>query len=373
MASESLAPDCSQADGPMPCPGILEVAPYKPGAAKGTGSGPLIKINQNEGALGPSPMAIEALTAAGRSLDRYPDGGAQALRATLADCHGLNPDRIVCGNGSDELLALLAQTYLQPGDEAVIPAHTFGVYEIVTRVNGGVPVIVPDPDLRISVDAILDHVGPRTKLVYLANPNSPTGTCLDGAELARLQAGLSPQTLLILDGAYAEYVTRTDYDPGIRLVERCANVVMTRTFSKIHALAALRVGWAYCPPGVADALSRVRAPFNVNALAQAAAIASLNDRDHMAAGIAHNGTWRAWLAGELTRLGLEPVPSEANFILTRFPSPEAAAAAHGALLQNGILVRPTTSFGLPDCLRISVGLQNELEKTVQVLEAHLKS
>lgn len=365
----SVAARQASFSGPSPKPGIEAIATYKAGASKGHGPAPAIKLSSNEGALGPSPRALVAARNALGALERYPDGTAAALREALGSAHGLDPARIVCGNGSDELLALLAQTYLAPGDEAVMTAHTFAVYEIVTRANGATVRLVPDPVLRADVDAILSAVTERTRLVFLANPNNPTGTYLTAGEVERLQAGLPEQALLILDGAYAEYVTASDYDAGAGLVERLPNVVMTRTFSKIHALAALRLGWAYMPAPVAEAVNRIRAPFNVNTPAQAAGIAAIADKDHAGAALAHNEHWRPLMAKALRDLGLEVTEGVANFVFVQVPegAPVDAAGVNAALREAGVLVRPTASFGLPRGLRITVGPQADIEQLLAVL------
>src|SRR5690606_24331634 len=246
--------------------------------------------------LGPSPRAVEAFRAAADTLALYPDGSATRLRTALARHYGLNADRIVCGAGSDELLSLLAYAYLGPGDEAIHTRHGFLVYEIAIRAAGATPVVAPEMDLKADVDAILDRVGERTRIVFLANPNNPTGTYLPIDEIRRLHAGLPPSVLLILDAAYAEYVRRNDYEAGIELVATSENVVMTRTFSKVYGLASLRLGWAYCPASVADVLNRIRGPFNVNGAALEAGIAALADTSHIERAVAHNAHWLDWLA-----------------------------------------------------------------------------
>ncbi len=249
---------------PMPQPGILDINPYVPGESHVAGGVKPIKLSSNETPLGPSPKAIAAFKAEADQLERYPDGGATALRKAIAEQYGLNPDRIVCGSGSDELINLLAHAYLGPGDEAVYTEHGFLMYKIATLSCGATPVPVPEKDYRADVDAILARVSDKTKIVFLANPNNPTGTYIPHDEVRRLHKGLPAHTLLVLDAAYCEYVRRNDYEAGLELVATTENTVMTRTFSKIYGLAALRLGWAYCPAGVADVLNRVRGPFNVD-------------------------------------------------------------------------------------------------------------
>src|SRR5918999_2526993 len=255
---------------PAPKPGILDIEPYVPGESSVSERIRPIKLSSNENPLGAGPKAIEAYKAAAGRLGRYPDGAATVLRQAIARAYGLNPDRIVCGAGSDELLNLLAHAYLGPGDEAIFTEHGFLVYRIATLASGAIPVAAPEKDLRTDVDAILARVTPRTRVVFIANPNNPTGTYIPFDEVRRLRRGLPDNVLLILDAAYAEYVRRNDYEAGLELVATTANTVMTRTFSKIHGLAALRLGWIYCPAAIADVLNRIRGPFNVSGPALAA-------------------------------------------------------------------------------------------------------
>ncbi len=304
---------------PQPKPGILDIDPYVPGESRlPTGSKP-IKLSSNETPLGPSPKAIAAFKSVAGELERYPDGASTALRAAIAGRYGLNAARIVCGAGSDELLSLLAHAYLGPGDEAIFTEHGFLLYRIIILANGAMPVVAPEKDLRTDVGAILERVSERTRIVFLANPNNPTGTYISFDEVRALRAGLPAHVLLVLDAAYAEYVRRNDYEAGIELVATTPNTVMTRTFSKIHGLAGLRLGWAYCPEAVADVLNRIRGPFNVSAPAIAAGIAAIEDVEHVEASAKHNERWLPWLAAELEKLGLKVTPSVANFLLVHFP------------------------------------------------------
>src|SRR5258706_7718213 len=278
-----------------PKPGVLDIAPYIGGRAHAPGVESTFKLSSNESALGPSARAIAAFKATSDGLSIYPEGSAKILREALGEAYGLDPARIVCGNGSDELLALLAHAYLRPGDEVMFTRHGFLVYRIAALANSATPVEVPENNLRADVDAMLARVTPRTRLVYLANPNNPTGTYIPHDEVRRLHAGLPDNALLVIDAAYCEYMRRNDYEPGIEMVANFPNVVMTRTFSKIYGLAGLRIGWAYCPAAVADALNRIRGPFNVSVPAQLAAVAALKDRAHVETSFAHNQKWRAWL------------------------------------------------------------------------------
>ena len=360
---------------PEPRPGILDIAPYVGGASKAPGAARIIKLSSNEGAFGPSPKAIEAYRAAAATIHRYPDGHADALREALARRHGLDPARIVCGAGSDDLLILLVRCYAGPGDEVVYNRHGFLIYPIATQSVGATPVAVPERDLKADVDALLAAVTPRTKLVMLANPNNPTGSYLSTQELRRLHAGLPPHVLLVIDSAYAEYVVRNDYSPGAAMVAEFDNVVMTRTFSKIYGLASLRLGWAYCPPPVADVLNRVRGPFNVSTPAMQAGLAALEDEGFIESSRQHNETWRNWLAGELTQLGLHVEPSVANFVLVKFPGngKHSVDAAFEALMKDGIITRKVASYGLPQHLRITIGREDEMRLLVESFKAFLAS
>lgn len=344
---------------PEPKPGILEIEPYVAGRSPVLGERPTFKLSSNESALGASSKAIAAYQAARSDLFSYPDGGATALRNAIAAVHGLEVERIVCGNGSEELLSLIARAYVRPGDEVLFTEHAFIVYRIAALSSSAVPVTVRERHLRADVDAILAQVTSRTRLIYLANPNNPTGSCLSAQEVERLHAGLPDNLLLVIDAAYAEYVQRTDYDPGIRLVSRFDNVVMTRTFSKIYGLAGLRVGWAYCPSPVADTLNRVRGPFNVTTAAQAAATAALSDFDHVAQSAAHNAEWKSWLVQKIRAAGLEADEGEGNFLLVRFSreAPHDAGSADAFLTDRGFILRPVANYGLPHCLRLTIGTE----------------
>ncbi|MGB7432754.1 MAG: histidinol-phosphate transaminase [Ahrensia sp.] len=358
---------------PMPKPGVLDIAAYVPGRDKAAPGVKLHKLSSNETPLGASPAAIDAYRAAAEHLEIYPDGSATALRKAIAKAHGLNADNIVCSNGSDELLGLLAQIYLSPGDEGIFTEHGFLVYKIQIKAAGATPVMVPETDLRADLDAILAAVTPRTKMVFLANPNNPTGTYVADAEIRRLQAGLPPHVLLVLDAAYAEYVRRNDYAAGIEIVSQNDNVVMTRTFSKIHGLAALRIGWLYGPDHVVDAIHRVRGPFNVNASAIAAGAAAITDHAHVDAAVAHNEKWLPKLNEAFAELGLGVTPSVGNFVLIHFPDDGAhtAEAADAYLVERGYVLRRVTAYGLPNALRMSIGSDEANQGVIDVLRAFL--
>ncbi|MCA1300215.1 histidinol-phosphate transaminase [Stappia indica] len=364
-----------QSTHPQPRPGILDIAPYVPGKTMATGGAKLHKLSSNESPLGASPKALAAYREAGVDLERYPDGSSALLRAAIAEVHGLNADRIICGNGSDEILELVARCYIGPGDEAIYSEYGFLVYKIAILAAGGTPVVAPERNLTTDVDAILERVTERTKVVFLANPNNPTGTYLPFDEVKRLQAGLPPHVLLVLDAAYAEYVRRNDYEAGVELAATAPNVIMTRTFSKIHGLAALRLGWGYGPAHVIDALNRVRGPFNINTAAQAAGIASIRDASFLDLAIAHNEKWRGWVTEEITALGLTVTPSVGNFVLIHFPdtSGKTAAEADSYLSARGCVLRAVGAYGLPGALRMSIGDEEANRATVAILKEYLSA
>jgi histidinol-phosphate aminotransferase len=342
---------------PTPKAGILDIAPYVGGRHQVHGVENPIKLSSNESALGASPKAIEAYREVAGQFDVYPEGSAKILREAIAEHFGLDEDRIVCGNGSDELLTMLANAYLRPGEEVMFSEHGFLVYRIATLANSATPVVVPEKNRKADVDGMLARVTPRTRLVYLANPNNPTGSYLPYDEVKRLHAGLPASTLLVIDAAYAEYVRKNDYEAGIELVSTSDNVVMTRTFSKIYGLAGLRVGWAYCPAHVADVLNRVRGPFNVSIPAQRAAAAALRDRAHLDANFAHNDKWRDWLTTEIRKLGFDVDDSVGNFILIHFGRKKGRTAqdADAFLAARGLILRGVAAYGLPDALRLTIG------------------
>lgn len=360
---------------PTPKPGILDITPYVGGREHVEGVATVFKLSANESAIGASPLAIEAFKSAANEFDVYPDGSVKVLRDSIAETYGLDAARIVCGNGSGELLTMLANAYLRPGDEVLFSEHAFLLYRIDTLANSAVPVAVPEKNRRADVDAMLAKVTPRTRLVYLANPNNPTGTYLRHDEVRRLHGGLRPDTLLVIDAAYSEYVRRNDYESGIEMVANFQNVVMTRTFSKIYGLAGLRVGWAYCPAPVADVLNRVRGPFNVSVPAQRAAAAALKDRAHVETSFAHNEKWRDWLTTEIRKLGFQVDDSVANFVLIHFGKDKGKSAhdADAFLCSRGVILRRLMNYGLPDCLRLTVGTEDANRAAVAALAAFASS
>lgn len=356
---------------PTPRPGIMDIAPYVGGSHSVAGVDRVIVLSANENPLGPSPKAKEAYAAMADELHRYPEGGAVALRQAIGKRFRLDPDRIVCGAGSDELISLLIGAYAGLGDEILYSQHGFLMYAISAKAVGATPVTAPEKNLTADVDALLEHVTENTRMLFLANPNNPTGTCLPASELRRLRENLRDDVLLVIDAAYAEYVGAPDYDAGEDLAGSCDNVVMLRTFSKIFGLASQRLGWAYGPAAIIDVLNRVRGPFNITASAQAAGIAAVEDVEHVEASRAHNDRWMAWLTQQLGGLGVEVPPSAGNFILARFPDKAAADAAYAHLMSRGIIARLMGGYGLPESIRITVGLEDENRALVDALAEHL--
>ncbi len=359
---------------PQPRPGVLEIKPYVPGKSSAPGLAKVFKLSSNETPLGPSPRAIEAYKSVAAHLEDYPDGSASALREAIGRSFGLDPDRIVCGAGSDDLLNLLARAYLADGDEAIHTTHGFLVYPIATLGTGAKPIVAPETNYTASVDAILAAVTKKTKVIFLANPNNPTGTYISFDEVKRLHRSLPPHVLLVLDAAYAEYVRRNDYESGIELVATSDNVVMTRTFSKIHGLAALRLGWMFGPAHVVAAVNRIRGPFNVNTPAIAAGIAAIEDHAHQEHAREHNDRWLAWLAQEFEKLGLKVTPSIANFLLIHFPETQGRTAkeADAFLTARGLILRQVGAYKLPNALRMSVGTEEANRLVVAALMEFLE-
>jgi histidinol-phosphate aminotransferase len=330
-------------------------------------------LSANENPLGCSPKAVAAFQAVATGLNRYPEGGSVALRAAIGGVHDLNPAHIVCGAGSDELITLLIRAYAGPGDEVLYSQHGFLMYPITARTVGADPIAAPETDLRTDVDQMLAHVSERTKIVFVANPNNPTGSWVPESDLKRLRAGLPDHVLLVIDSAYAEYADQHDYGDGRNLVDGSHNVVMTRTFSKIYGLAALRLGWCYAPANVVDVLNRLRSPFNINAAAQAAGIAAVEDRAFIDRSLHENAGELRRLTQSLEQLGLDVPPSVCNFVLAGFRDGEAATAANGFLLARGVITRAMGGYGLPRYLRITIGTKDEVTRCLDALADFLKS
>lgn len=355
---------------PVPKPYILGIHAYVPGKSQSASGAQLVKLSANENPLGTSPAALKALASVRAEAASYPDPDAKALRAGIAQLHGLDPARIVCGTGSDELLNLAAQGFAGAGDEVLFSRHSFAVYDIAAKRCGAAPVEAPDRDFTADVDALLAAVSERTRVVFLANPNNPTGTWIAPDEIARLHAGLPSHVLLVLDEAYAEYLDPALQCAGFALAAAHENVLVTRTFSKIYGLAAERIGWATGAPGLVDVLNRIRGPFNVTSSGQNAGLVALGDQQFVDASRAHNTAERTRFNEAIAALGnhgLAAVPSEANFVLVRFDSEVKAAAALNALAEAGYAVRHLPGQGLPDALRITIGKADDMTRVIAVL------
>ena len=356
---------------PRPRAGILSVDPYVGGESKVAGQNRVVKLSSNEGAFGTPPGAQAAIAAAAAEGFRYPDGGASELRMAIGARFGLDPAQIVCGAGSDELIAMLVGAYGGAGTEILVSEYAFSMYGIYGRVAGSRIVVASERERTVDVDAMLALVSPATRLAFIANPNNPTGTMLPQSAVARLRQGLPNEVLLVLDSAYAEYVDDPGFDPGTKLVDAGDNTVMLRTFSKIFGLGGARVGWCYAPPAVVDVLNRVRSPFNVNIIGQHAAIAALAEPGWVEKGLAHNAKARAALTGRLRELGIGVAESHCNFVLADFGAAERADAALAALKARGVIVRPMGSYNLGQCLRISIGTAEECALVTDVLATYM--
>jgi histidinol-phosphate aminotransferase len=360
---------------PTPRAGIMNISAYVPGKSKAPVGVKLYKLSSNETPLGPSPKAIAAYLSLSSKLELYPDGASINLRTAIAKQFGIHFDNIICGSGSDELLSFLAYTYLNAGDEGIFTEHGFLVYKIAILAAGGTPIMVKETNLTADVDAILNAVTPRTKMVFLANPNNPTGTYLPFDEITRLHNSLRPDIMLILDGAYAEYVQCADYDNGLQLALSSQNVVMTRTFSKIYGLANLRLGWMVASSSIIDDINRIRGPFNVNGAAMLAGIAAIEDQDHMNKALEHNTYWLPKITEALDGLGLKVTPSVANFVLVHFAleGKKTAEYADHFLTENGLILRAVAAYGLPHALRLTIGSKEANEKLIDVLTEFMRN
>ncbi len=352
---------------PRPRPEVLEVSPYVGGESDVPGVNRVHKLSSNEGAFGPPPGVRAAVARVLDALHQYPDGEAWSLRRAIGARFGLDPAKIICGNGSDDIIAQLCVAYGGPGREVLMSEHGFSIYHIAGTYAGSRVVKAPERNLTADIDALLARVSAATRLVFLANPNNPTGSLVAQSEVERLRARLPEEALLVLDAAYAEYVDRPGYDPGVKLVDAARNTVMTRTFSKVFGLGGMRVGWGYADPSIIDVLNRIRAPFNVSVVAQAAAIAALAEPGWVEKGRAHNTAQRARLTESLTAIGIRVWPSAANFVLADFAMPARADAADAHLRRSGLIVRKVGAYGLPQCLRIGVGTEDEVGMVIENL------
>jgi histidinol-phosphate aminotransferase len=346
-------------------PGIMGVKPYVGGVSKIAGNDNAIKLSSNENPLGPSAKALTAYQAEASLMHRYPSESHAALRELIGQTYGLDQDRVIMGCGSDEIISFLCRAFAGDGDEVLYTEHGFGMYEISARLSGATPVSVQENNRVTDVDALLEACNENTRLIFLANPNNPTGTMTPDTEIARLADNMPDGCLLVLDGAYAEYVY--GFDGGAAFVAARDNVVMTRTFSKIFGLGGLRIGWGYGPAPVIEILNRLRGPFNVSSPALAAAKAALEDTQYTEHCRAENEKWRGWLAAELGKINIPSDPSFANFILARFASPEEAQAANAHLQANGLIVRMVANYNLPEALRITIGDEASCRQIVAAL------
>lgn len=349
-----------------PNPGILDIQAYVGGASKVDGANRTVKLSANENPFGPSPKAIEAYKAGADSLHRYPGTGAE-LRQAIADVHGLEADQIVCGAGSDEIIALLIKAYVGVDDEVLYPEHGFTMFRLSTLSAGGKPITAPETNMTTDVDALIERIGPRTKIIFVANPNNPTGTMVGRAALEKLADALPPHTLMVIDGAYAEYLRPEETDGAVDIIRARENVVMTRTFSKIHGLAAVRLGWCYGPTHVIDVLNRVRGPFNVTAAAQAAGEAAIRDQAYVEHCRVTNEVWRDWLTKEVRAAGFEVTPSMGNFILVH--TGDQTDAMDNALKARGLIIRRVGEYGLHEHLRISIGDEQSCKDVAETIRS----
>jgi histidinol-phosphate aminotransferase len=370
---DAMTTSRAELDRPTAKPGVTDITPYKPGKSQAEGIEHPVKLSSNENILGCSPAAKAAYAAAAEQMNLYPDGRANALRAAIARRYDVEPERLVFGCGTDEIFHLINQVFLEPGDNIIQGEFGFGAYAIGARASQGEVRLAPEPNLLIDVDEMLKLVDERTRIVFVANPANPTGTWITAEEVRRLHAGLPPSVLLVLDGAYAEFCTDPRFDDGLDLARDSANVIVTHTFSKIHGLAALRIGWAYCPVEIADAFDRIRPPFNTSIAGQAAAIEALGDTAFQAQSLELVERWRPWLAQQLGGLGLEVTPSATNFILIRFPTEpgRTAADAEAFLARHGYLVRGVAGYGLPQHIRLNVGLEEHNRAVVDLIAQFL--
>ena len=362
---------------------IMKIEAYVPGKSSVGKSGnahsgeqnplKIHKLSSNETPFGPSSSAIEAYAQAAKTLATYPEGSSKKLREAIGQKWGINPEQIICGAGSDELLSLTAYTLMNPHDEGIFTEHGFLVYKIAIMAAGGTAVIASEKHFKADVDDILSRISPQTKIIYIANPNNPTGTYLCPDEMKRLHAGIPSNVLLVIDGAYAEYVAGEE-EASLSLAQTFENVVISRTFSKVYGLAAARLGWMYGAKHMIDAMNRIRGPFNVSTAAMDAGVAALQDTAHLQKSVAHNTLWREWLTREITALGLAVTPSQANFILIHFPNNnhQNASIADEYLSERGLILRRVSAYGLPQCLRLSVGSQDANEALVSALSEFMK-
>lgn len=349
-----------------PNPGILSIDPYVPGKSKAKGD-KVIKLSSNENPLGPAPLAMEAYRKAADNIHRYPDGASIELRQALAEKYKIDSERIVCGTGSDEIITLLCKAYCREGDEVLYSQYGFLMYPIAALAAGATPVKAPEPERKTDLDAMLMAVTSKTKIIFLANPNNPTGALVTKTQLEAFHAKLPKEILLVIDSAYAEYVEENDYTDGLDMAEKFENVIALRTFSKIYGLGGLRVGWSYSSAAIADVLNRTRGVFNINLAAQAAAVAALKDSDYFEKSLRLNSEQKLWIAEKLSELGITVYPSQGNFLLFSLGRKEKAEACLDFLMERGIILRGMSAYNLGDCLRLTIGLKEDMQAVYEAM------
>lgn len=354
----------------VPRKGILDIEPYVPGLSKAD-AGRILKLSSNENPFGPSPVAVQAYREAADNIHRYPDGGSFSLREALAKKHQIAAERIVCGTGSDELITLLCQAYVGAGDEVLYTEHGFLMYPIAALAAGGKPVKASEPERKTCFQTLLDSITEKTKIIFIANPNNPTGSTVYKDELLAFHRKLPKDILLVIDSAYAEYVGDDAYTDGKDLVDQFDNVVMLRTFSKVYGLGGMRIGWSYSSLEIANVLNRIRGIFNLSIAAQAAALAVLEDKIYVEKSVLNNAEQRAVMTEKIKSLGLTVYPSGGNFLLFSLGSEEKAAACFSFLKDRGILLRAMTAYGLPDCLRMTIGLPDDMVEVFEAIKAFI--
>ncbi|MDG2187947.1 MAG: histidinol-phosphate transaminase [Hyphomicrobiales bacterium] len=362
----------------QPKEGIFEISRYKGGKGASTNKG--IKLSSNESAIGPSQMAIKAFIEASSSLSIYPDGNSTLLKENISATYGLDIKKIFCGAGSDEILNLIANAYLLPGDEVVYSEHAFLLYRIITLANNAKPIVAPEIGLKANVDNIINSITSRTKIVFIANPNNPTGSYLNKDELYDLRKRMPDKILLVVDGAYAEYVQEVDYCDGLDLVSEKSNTIMTRTFSKVYGLASLRIGWAYCPTFIIETLNKIRGPFNLSTASIYAGSAALKDTDHVQKSIALNTEEKEYLNEEYTSMGVNVIKGVANFLLLDFRNvdhtnyigeQEISDNLNDYLYKNNIFLRDVSDYGLTGHLRLSIGNKEQNRIVLKKIQEYL--
>ncbi len=360
------------ARAPQPRPYVAALAPYKQGKSRIPGTLNPIKLSSNEGCFGPSPAAVAAYEGVQQELHRYPDGAQSELREAIGDVYGIDPARIVCGNGSEEVIGLLIRSFVGPGDDVLLPENHFVMCSIYAQGLGANVVLAPEQEHTVDIDALLERVTPKTRLLAIANPNNPTGTYVNASEIERLVDSVDEEVVILLDGAYAQYVKADDFDPGFGLVDKRENVFVTHTFSKIYGLAGLRIGWGYGPAAVVDMINRLRTPFNASLPAMAAAAAAVRDREHVERVREHTHRWQLRIRERLTGLGIHVVPSVTNFYLMHFENiaGKSAEAAGRWLEVHGIIPRPAAD---DRCLRITIGTDEENDAVIEALTAYVES